>query len=640
MKDGVILFVFGLILGLSVTISAEELTLTVIHTNDEHSSLVPAPYVDHRPGYDDPSLGGYARLASFVHGIREAKSIIDEPVLLLSAGDFLGGTPFSWLSLEGAAWELQLMQDIGYDAAAVGNHEYDYGPDLLASYLKIAGYPEAGSRTALIASNTHPPQGHPLEEAGLKKHHIIELENGLTVGMFSLIGVDAVQVAPYAQPVTFSDQTETASRQVASLQAQGAELIILLSHSGVDEDIALARKVPGIHLIVGGHCHTLLEEPVMAGNTVIVQAGELLQYAGVVELAFDRASNSVRLLNGERGTPFVQRLDSSVPLDPEIHAAVEMAILSLNDLAAEMTGDKFTDIGMTVVTADFTLPYRPAFHETPFGNYVTDAMGKAAEEATGKPVHAVFQANGMLRGDLTPGSTAWSDEHVSFYDLVSLIGLGSGPDGKAGYPLVSLYLTGSEIRRILEISVLLSELMGDTYYLQVSGVRMKYDPSRAILFTVPFIDQPVPSTRSVLAAELYSRESEEVTPLKRNDNTLYHVISDYYLVAFLPMVGELLPSLTIEIKDWKGNPVENIDDTIIYREGRELKLWEAVVDYSASHPRDSSGFPRMPDEYRGTSDRLLIRRGIPLLLLPSSGLAVLITGIVFLVRRMRKRRKS
>ena len=116
-----------------------ELFFTILHTNDEHSALSPSPLVDYSPEENNPTLGGYARLAQAVKDIRAAKGAANEPVLLLSAGDYLGGSPYSWLGLNGEAPDLTIMNKIGYDAVNIGNHEYDYGPELLAQYLQAAG---------------------------------------------------------------------------------------------------------------------------------------------------------------------------------------------------------------------------------------------------------------------------------------------------------------------------------------------------------------------------------------------------------------------------------------------------------------------------------------------------------------------
>ena len=100
--------------------------------------------------------------------MRDAKAALDEPVVLINAGDFTGGTVFSWLTLQGEATELKLMQQMGYDVAAIGNHEFDYSPDVLARCLAEAGYPEAHAKTALLGTNLLIPEKHPLAAAELK----------------------------------------------------------------------------------------------------------------------------------------------------------------------------------------------------------------------------------------------------------------------------------------------------------------------------------------------------------------------------------------------------------------------------------------------------------------------------------------
>lgn len=141
------------------TMTADELHFTILHTNDEHSAMVPFPLVDFDNEKPNPSLGGFARLAQAVKDIRAAKEAVNEPVLLLSAGDYVAGHPYSWLALEGKAPELSVMTEIGYDVITIGNHEYDYGPDLLAEYYTAAGYPAANADTVLVASNVLPPPG-------------------------------------------------------------------------------------------------------------------------------------------------------------------------------------------------------------------------------------------------------------------------------------------------------------------------------------------------------------------------------------------------------------------------------------------------------------------------------------------------
>lgn len=127
-----------------------------------HSSLIPhSPAVDFHPEEDDLTVGGFARLAHLVGQLRAKKEAAGEPVVLLGAADYLGGSPYAWLALAGQAPELALMQQIGYDVITIGNHEFDYGPEVLAGYLEAAGYPQATAITAIVASNIGPPANHP-----------------------------------------------------------------------------------------------------------------------------------------------------------------------------------------------------------------------------------------------------------------------------------------------------------------------------------------------------------------------------------------------------------------------------------------------------------------------------------------------
>jgi len=219
---------------------------------------------------------------------------------------------------------------------------------------------------------------------------------------------------------------------------------------------------------------------------------------------------------------------------------------------------------------------------------------------------------------------------------VSLIGLGSGPDMRPGYPLVSVFLTGEEVRRILEVGTLLSQLMGDSYFLQVSGLRYTYDPERAIVARVPFANIPIPSTRAVLRA--YRVVGDEMAgpvtlvPLPRGDTTLYHVVTDYYLAKFLPMVRERLPMLGLVLKNEDGQEIGHIDEAIVRRDGQELKVWQTVVEFAVS-------LGTMPELYQTAAGRIVEVQTVPLIVYPVLLVVGVVAGGVVLVRRIRRRRR-
>jgi 5'-nucleotidase/UDP-sugar diphosphatase len=628
-----------------------ELYFCILHTNDMHSELIPhSPAVDYRPGEQSPAVGGFARLATAVDEIRETKANEGEPVLLLDAGDFLGSGPFAWLALNGSAAELTIMQEMGYDAVTIGNHEYDYGADVLGQYLLQAGYPEAHEKTLVLASNTKAPSDHPLAAQSLyRETGMFELENGLKVGVFGLIGKDAILSMGETGDMQFLDQHETARQMINELKEQGADVIVALSHSGVVEDRELARAVHGIDVIVGGHSHTALFGPVLQGSTIIVQAGSLGMYLGQLELAYNSNTDKVRVHNEEDGQPFLIPIDSSFDSDPEIDAMVQNYTLALNSYVKEVSGGEFDNIMSTVARSDFVLSNLPALGETPLGNFVTDAMRFVGQEFTGKRVDIASEANGNIRNSVFPGTMAYSAGNISFYEIAESTGVGRGLDGYPGCPIASVYLTGEEVRRVLEITVLLQEVMGDSYFLHFSGLRYSYNPANAVLLTVPFVNLPIPTTRAVVSAELYTGDGvqpvsgEEYIPLERGNGELYHMVADGYLLLFLPLVTDILPQLGIVPKNADGEPVplDRLDELIIrHPDGREIKVWEAVMIYAAAQAPEANGVPQIPGYYAGVAGRVTKVWTLPLLGWLLLILAAIVAGIVYLVVRRRRRRIS
>jgi 5'-nucleotidase / UDP-sugar diphosphatase len=370
---------------------------------------------------------------------------------------------------------------------------------------------------------------------------------------------------------------------------------------------------------------------------VIVQAGSYLSYLGVLELEWIEADQRVEIRNLDNETPFLRALDTATPVDGEVDAKVMEYKSVLNGWVEELTDGRITDITQPVAESSFAIRGGRRQVETAIGNYITDSMKIAAEQATGKPVDVAVQANGAIRANITPGAEEWSDGRISFYDLILATGLGSGVDGNPGYPLVSFYLTGGEVRRALEVSVLLSELMDNSYFLQFSGLRMMYNPGRAVLMRIPFTGTPIPSSRAVLSAEL-DRGDGDFHPLKRNSEELLHIVTDHYIAGFLPLAGEIVPHLAIELKDENGNPAD-LDDTVIYSNGSELKVWQAVLDYTLSHETGENELPVIPSRYEDTEERLKMAYTLPLWVWPVFILFTIAAMIIFFVRKRRTSKK-
>lgn len=617
------------------SLQAQELKFTLLHTSDEHSTLLPIPLTEYKPQVANTTLGGFARLATKVKQIKKEKG--NQPVLLFSSGDIMGGSPFAWLILKGYAAELDIMNAIGYNAMTIGNHEFDYGPEVLAKFFNKGGYPDAsGSKMPVIASNLNIPANHSLGKVGMKNDMIFTLNNGLKVGVLGLLGASAYELAPNASPITINDQFVAAQNTVNSLKEKGAQVIVLLSHSGIAEDRLMAKKINGIDIILGGHDHIKTIEPEVVNKCMIVHSGYYLQNLGLLNFSYNAKTRTLKYLNPELKTNYLQPLDFSIPEDSSIAAMIQLYKDSLNSFLNIYTKGKFTDIQKSVIQSNFSLVKHKDLAETTIGNFVVDAMRFVGTQISGDKVDFAFQGNGVIRGDIIPGVMKTTKNNFSLFDLLTISGLGTGPDQLPGYPLVSLYLTEKEIYNVLEVSALLSQIKGDNFYLQMSGLRSTYDPGKSMWLTIPFINQPIPAVKAIKSAELYrgagiQKANGSYRLLDREGNKLYHVVTDYYLAAFLPMVGEVLPALEIKFKDKSGKEI-SVEASILKHEGREFKVWEAMALYADQ-------VKNMPVEYKEPQKRIIEEKGIPLAVWSWSLIGLIVVIIIFFILRWRKKKK-
>lgn len=241
--------------------AASPFKLTVLHTNDTHSRIEPFP----KDGSAFAGLGGVARRASLVEQIRQQ----EEHVLLLDAGDIFQGTPY--FNLYEGELEFKLMTRMGYDAATLGNHDFDNGLEGLEKQLPHAGFPFVISNYDFL--NT------PLRET-FSPYKVFN-KGDIKVGVFGLgIELEGLVNERHYGNTRYLDPVAVAREMVQELKARGCHLIICLSHLGYQyesdkiSDLRLASQVEGIDLIIGGHTHTFLEEPTVVpgpeGHQVLV----------------------------------------------------------------------------------------------------------------------------------------------------------------------------------------------------------------------------------------------------------------------------------------------------------------------------------------------------------------------------------
>ncbi len=599
MKRLFLLLIFLAISVLELPLTAQELDLTIIHTNDMHSHLEGmAPNMDYSPMNtgNDSTQGGWARISSVMKEIRKKRK---NPVITLDAGDFTMGTLYHTVSRE-FALEAVLMKKMGYDYVTLGNHEFDLRPGGLAQIIlsgKKRGIPQIISSNLIFSS----------EESGddsLEKHfkdgtikpYAIISRKGVKIGIFGLVGKHAAEVAPFARPVRFGDPVKTARQMVKTLRKEGADIIICLSHSGLyrsggtSEDETLAEKVDGIDVIISGHSHTLTGKPLIKNGTIIVQSWEYGKRVGVLDISYIKGKVA---LSAYRSVV----INDTIKGDPYIDGVVNMYKGAVN-----MKVLKYYQTGYSSKIA------RTAFHlkngpgETGLGNLISDAVLWYAnsflwkKDDPGSRVRASFVSGGVIRDDILVGKTGY----ITTGDLFRTIPLGIGIDGSAGYPLVSVYLTAADIKKTLEVSTSICPVKGSDYFLQVSGLKYRYNPNRVIFDRVTEI--------------LMGNEKEGYKPLdySRGNKKLYRVTADYYNASFLKFVGGFTYGiLDIIPRDRDGKPVENINETRIdgdsEKEGtQEVKEWVAVLKYILNfNDTNSDGLSDIPERYREKQNRII-----------------------------------
>jgi len=589
--------------------------LTLLHTNDMHSHLLGAPNADYAPSTTgDGTAGGIARIAARVRAARETRRAQGVPTLLLDAGDFTMGTLFHLL--EGEA-EMGVLNRMGYDFICPGNHEFDWMPAGAARILGRASGPIPLCANLRVTDAGTGPGAEALREL-MRQGKILPfavkvLSGGLRAGVFGIMGTGADRVIyrpdPTRYPVAFSERIEAARRTAGLLRAsRGADIVICLSHSGVDpddhgagEDPDLARAVPGIDVIVSGHSHTDMPEPtVMPGGTIVVQARAYASRLGVLDL--EKTGGAWRMT----GYAY-EIIDDSLPGDPQIQAFVETCIRKIDDRVLRRRGYAF---GQQLVRADFDLT-EAAWEEHNLGDLVTDAIRWAVDRVENVPGHPrqgatsfSVESNGVIRDPILRGLRG----RVNVSDVFRVVPLGFDPtasrvEDRAGYPLVAFYLTGREVRLAAEVNATLSLLLRDPHYwLSFSGLGFSYLSRGVPFFRVRDIyrcARPVGEDPACV--------SREELDTSKGSAGLYKVACNYYVglnIGGLKRRSHGL--LDVVPKDRRGRPIQDLTEAMVRRpDGTSVKEYEGVFDYLSAFPRNEAGVPVLPERYRRPQGRIV-----------------------------------
>lgn len=621
----VMLLALALSLSVSQVWAADETAeeITILYTHDMHSSFLP------KEGPDGHSRGGYARLKTLIDEQKE-----EHPnALVLDGGDFSMGSLFQ-TAYSTSALELRAMGQMGYDVTTFGNHEFDYRASGLADML-YAAVDSGDPLPAIVDANYLPPQEDEetwdaLYTYGVQDYRILE-RGGVPYVIFGITGVDSDECAPMSG-MELHDPVETAKRVVkeATEQCQTAygedPVVICLSHSGTEkgkgEDYELAQKVDGIDVIISGHTHTTLEQPIEVNDTYIVSAGENAKNLGVLTLT--RTQEGVELKDS-RLVP----VDERVPEDPEMAAWIEEA-------KSQVEQDYLADFDLEFDQVLVDNPYQfdtvdevyDTQHESTLGNLLADAYYWAGNQASQDPVDVALTASGVIRDTFPKGP-------ITVSQVFNVASLGIGADGVPGYPLISVYLTGKDLKNAIEVDASVPPLMSAAQ-LFYSGVGYSFNTNRMIFDKVDYA--------------VLMREGGITEPIV--DDQLYHVVTGLYIGQMLGAVeSSTFNILTVTPRDAQGNPIDisQLEDYILHDdEGNEVKEWYAIASYLQSMGGE------MDQKYGQTDGRKLVYSSWnPVSLLKNAGLptslAILALVIVvvllvlmvvlvrkFILRRMRR----
>ena len=541
--------------GWAATETADQ--ITILYTHDMHSSFLP------KQGENGRSSGGYARLKTLIDGQRQE----NPDALVLDGGDFSMGSLFQ-TAYATSALELRAMGQMGYDATTFGNHEFDYRASGLGSML-YAAVNSGDPLPAIVESNYLPPQGDndtwdALYTYGVQDYLILE-RGGVCYVIFGITGLDSDECAPMSG-MELADPAETAQRVVkeATQQCQTAygqdPVVICLSHSGTEngkgEDYELAQKVDGIDVIISGHTHTTLEQPIEVNGTYIVSAGENGQNLGVLTLT--RSGGKLSLESNQ-----LLAVDESVPEDPEMAQWIEQA-------KTQVEQDYLAQFGMKFDQVLVNNPYQfesvdevyATQHESTLGNLLSDAYYWAGNRASQDPVDVALTASGVIRDTFPKGQ-------ITVSQVFNVASLGIGADGVPGYPLISVYLTGKDLKNAIEVDASVPPLMSAAQ-LFYSGVKYSFNTNRMIFDKVDYVE--------------LVRKDGVTEPIV--DDQLYHVVTGLYIGQMLGAVEDTsFGILTVTPRDAQGNPiaVDQLEDYILHdAQGAEVKEWQAVAGYLES----------------------------------------------------------
>lgn len=628
----------------TVELRAEEepKKVDVIFTHDTHSHLNSfSTVVDGK----EVEVGGFSRI----------KTVIDEQraknpdTLILDGGDFSMGTLVQTIYEDEAA-ELRMLGAIGTEVTTLGNHEFDYRSSGLSNMLKSA-VDSGDILPALVVCNV---DWEAMEAAGLNEgqrliadgfaeygveDYVILQKGNVDIAVIGVFGIDALACAPTCE-LLFKDPVEAVKDTVEEIKAnEDVDMVVCVSHSGTwedeskSEDEILAKSVPELDLIISGHTHTDLEEPIVHGDTYIVSTGEYAKRIGALSME-QKEDGRWRMTDYE-----LIPITADIPMEPETQAKVDTFMGKVDSRYLSAFGyTKDQVLAQNDVEFSSLQDLSDIHTEHNLGDLMADAYVYAVTNSSdydGVPVDFAVVPSGTVRDTYTTGN-------ITVESVFNSFSLGIGPDGVPGYPLISAYLTGEELKTVAEIDASVSDYM-TTARLYISGMNFTFNPNRMILNKVT----------DVYLVDVNGNRVE------LEDDKLYRVVADLYSGQMLSAVTDMSYGiLSLVPKNADGTPIGDFEDAILMEDGREMKAWDAIAGYMESFPdTDGDGIANVPAYYSEMHDRKVVEDSrnpgdllknpnkyaviiVVILLILIIIVVLLIVLVVKLIKRMSRKKKD
>jgi 2',3'-cyclic-nucleotide 2'-phosphodiesterase (5'-nucleotidase family)/enterochelin esterase-like enzyme len=428
-----IVYMFIVIVTCGVSIAQPD-TLTIIHVNDTHSNL---------DAYGTGKYGGIARAASVIGYWK-----MTEPnPILVHAGDLLVGN-LMFNTYFGVP-ELKILDQLGFDALVLGNHEFDVGPVSLAGIIAEADLsPEFYILGTNVKNLDQVPELEPFVHSSAMKEF-----GGIKVGFIGLT-TPAANLQSNPQPLYIDDNlVQIAMEEMMVLRGAGADVVIVVSHLGIALDMLIAQYLTGIDAIIGGHSHTPLHDVIYVNGIPIIHAGEFYSCVGKLRLIFDGSVTQVLDYT-------TQHINDAIPADPTLEGMVEYLKAGVIEKFADVLGNPYEQIA-TAVRFMHCEPTSFDTLDTPMGNLVTAAM-RAYEEGIDCALEPTghIVAGGIFEGPVTAA------------ELFRIYPYGYEETDGLGFRLATYYLYGLHIYGMLhELLNYIHPEIGDyEYVVQSAGL--------------------------------------------------------------------------------------------------------------------------------------------------------------------------